>query len=388
MKRVGRYEITELIGQGGMGTVYKAFDPLLARVVAIKVIAAQFHAQPELRDRFFREARAAAQLAHRNIITIYDLGEEEGLPFLAMQFLEGRDLEQRMRSPEGMTLARKLEIALAMAEGLAHAHGSGVIHRDIKPANVFITDDGQVKILDFGLARLITSELTRSNVMVGTVNYMAPEQLRGEKTDHRSDIFSIGVVLYEMFGGKKPFQADSFASTMLKILQETPEPLDSLDPELPAALVSVVDRAMAKAREDRYQVHDRPAARSRDDLRAAARIGSARDQRGGRGAAAGARRQAEVASAHLHREPRRADDGGHARARIVAPDRRRDGAAPAADAGALAAADRRAAGRARAHAAVANVRDRHCRARSGRGRAARVEQPPAAECSLRHRRLR
>ncbi len=236
-----------------MGTVYKAFDPLLTRVVAIKVIAAQFHAQPELRDRFFREARAAAQLAHRNIITIYDLGEEEGLPFLAMQFLEGRDLEQRMRSPEGMTLARKVEIALAMAEGLAHAHASGVIHRDIKPANVFITDDGQVKILDFGLARLITSELTRSNVMVGTVNYMAPEQLRGEKTDHRSDIFSIGVVLYEMFGGKKPFQADSFASTMLKILQETPEPLDSLDPELPAALVSVVDRAMAKAREDRYQ---------------------------------------------------------------------------------------------------------------------------------------
>ena len=253
MKRVGRYEITELIGQGGMGTVYKAFDPLLARVVAIKVISAQFHAQPELRDRFFREARAAAQLAHRNIITIYDLGEEDGLPFLAMQFLEGRDLEQRMRAPEGMTLARKLEIALAMAEGLAHAHGSGVIHRDIKPANVFITDDGQVKILDFGLARLITSELTRSKVMVGTVSYMAPEQLRGEKTDHRSDIFSIGVVLYEMFGGKKPFQADSFASTMLKILQETPEPLDSLDPELPPALVSAVDRAMAKAREDRYQ---------------------------------------------------------------------------------------------------------------------------------------
>ena len=122
MKRVGRYEITELIGQGGMGTVYKAFDPLLARVVAIKVISAQFHAQPELRDRFFREARAAAQLAHRNIITIYDLGEEDGLPFLAMQFFEGRDLERRMRAPEGMTLARKLEIALAMAEGLAHAH--------------------------------------------------------------------------------------------------------------------------------------------------------------------------------------------------------------------------------------------------------------------------
>jgi serine/threonine-protein kinase len=287
VKRVGRYEITELIGQGGMGTVYKAFDPLLARVVAIKVILRQFHTQPELRDRFFREARAAAQLAHRNIITIYDLGEEEGLPYLTMQFLEGRDLEQRMRSPEGMTLARKLEIALAMAEGLAHAHGSGVIHRDIKPANVFITDDGQVKILDFGLARLVTSELTRSNVMVGTVNYMAPEQLRGEKTDHRSDIFSIGVVLYELFGGKKPFQADSFASTMLKILQETPEPLDSLDPELPPALVSVGGSCDGEGARRPLPVHDRPAARSRDDLRAAARIGSPRDHRGQLGAAAG-----------------------------------------------------------------------------------------------------
>ena len=180
-----------------------------------------------------------------------------------MQFLEGRDLDQRMRAPEGMTLARKLEIALAIAEGLAHAHGAGVIHRDIKPANVFITDDGQVKILDFGLARLVTSELTRSNVMVGTVSYMAPEQLRGEKTDHRSDIFSIGVVLYEMFGGKKPFQADSFASTMFKILQETPEPLDSPGSG-PAARARVHRGARdGEAARRPLSVHDRPAAGSR-----------------------------------------------------------------------------------------------------------------------------
>ncbi len=237
-----------------MGTVYKAFDPLLARVVAIKVISTQLHSQPELRDRFFREARSAAQLSHRHIITIHDLGEEGGQPFLTMQFLEGRDLEQRMRAPEGMSLTRKLEIALAVTEGLAHAHGAGVIHRDIKPANVFITDDGGVKILDFGLARLTSSEMTNSNVMVGTVNYMAPEQLRGEKTDQRSDIFSLGVVLYELFAGKKPFQTDSFASTMYKILQEDPEPLDRIVPDLPSALIAVVDRAMAKAREDRYQL--------------------------------------------------------------------------------------------------------------------------------------
>ena len=194
MNCVGRYEITERLGQGGMGTVYKAFDPLLTRVVAVKVISAQLDSQPEQRERFFREARAAAQLSHRNIVTIFDLGEQDGAPFLAMEYLVGRDLEQRMREGDRMSLARKLEIALMVCEGLAHAHSAGVIHRDIKPANIFITDDGQAKILDFGLARLVTSELTRSNMMVGTVNYMSPEQLRGEKSDHRADIFSFGVV--------------------------------------------------------------------------------------------------------------------------------------------------------------------------------------------------
>ncbi len=237
-----------------MGTVYKAYDPLLARVVAVKVISGQFSSQPDLRERFFREARAVARLDHPNIVTVYDLGEEDGVPYLAMQFLEGRDLEHRMRAPEGMSLARKVEVAIAVAAGLAHAHAAGIVHRDVKPANVFITSEGQVKLLDFGLARLVTSELTRSNVMVGTVNYMAPEQLRGDKTDHRVDIFSFGVVLYELFGGRKPFQAESFASIMYKILEETPEPLSQLDPALPPLLVAVVDRAIAKVREDRYQL--------------------------------------------------------------------------------------------------------------------------------------
>ncbi len=236
-----------------MGTVYKAFDPLLTRVVAVKVISAQLDSQPEQRERFFREARAAAQLSHRNIVTIFDLGEQDGAPFLAMEYLVGRDLELRMREGDPMALARKMEIALMVCEGLAHAHAAGVIHRDIKPANIFITDDGQAKILDFGLARLVSSELTRSNMMVGTVNYMSPEQLRGEKSDHRADIFSVGVVVYELLSGKKPFQADSFASTMYKILNETPEALDRIDPSLPPHLTAIVDRAIAKSRDDRYQ---------------------------------------------------------------------------------------------------------------------------------------
>jgi serine/threonine protein kinase len=253
LNRVGRYEVIEKLGQGGMGTVYKAFDPLLTRVVAVKVISGQLDGNPEHRERFFREARAAAQLSHRNIITIYDLGEQDGAPYLAMEYLVGRDLDQRLHDSEGMSLARKLELALSISEGLAHAHTCGLIHRDIKPANIFVTDDGVVKILDFGLARLITSELTRSNVMVGTVNYMAPEQLRGERADHRADIFSFGVLLYELLGGRKPFQGDSAASTMYKILHEVPEALDQLDPTLGPPLTTVVDRAMAKAREDRYQ---------------------------------------------------------------------------------------------------------------------------------------
>jgi serine/threonine protein kinase len=236
-----------------MGTVYKAFDPLLTRVVAVKVISGQLDGNPDHRERFFREARAAAQLSHRNIITIYDLGEQDGAPYLAMEYLEGRDLDQRLHDGEGMSLTRKLELALSVSEGLAHAHACGLIHRDIKPANVFVTDDGGVKILDFGLARLITSELTRSNVMVGTVNYMAPEQLRGERADHRADIFSFGVLLYELLGGRKPFQGDSAAATMYKILHEVPKALDELDPTVGPGLTTLVDRAMAKAREDRYQ---------------------------------------------------------------------------------------------------------------------------------------
>jgi serine/threonine protein kinase len=253
VKSVGRYEIIEKLGQGGMGTVYKAFDPLLTRVVAIKVISGQLDTQPEHRERFFREARAAAQLSHRNIITIHDLGEHEGAPFLAMEYLEGRDLDRRLRDREPMSLAQKLELALSIAEGICHAHACGVVHRDIKPANVFVTNDGLVKILDFGLARLVSSDMTRSGLMVGTVNYMAPEQLRGEKSDHRADIFAFGVLLYELLSGKRPFQGDTAAATMYKILHESPEPLGLVDPLLTPTLTTLVDRAMAKARDDRYQ---------------------------------------------------------------------------------------------------------------------------------------
>lgn len=236
-----------------MGIVYRAQDTLLERVVALKVIASAIGENPELRERFFREARAAGQLSHRNVITIHDLGEHEGQPYLAMEYLTGEDLQRRLARPEPMSLGRKLEIAAEICDGLSYAHRRGVIHRDIKPANVFITDEGVVKILDFGLARMVATEVTASNMMLGTLNYMAPEQVRGERTDSRCDIFSFGVVLYEMLSGRKAFQGDSYATTLYKILQEVPEPLPQIDATLPPELVRIVEKAIAKRRDERYQ---------------------------------------------------------------------------------------------------------------------------------------
>jgi eukaryotic-like serine/threonine-protein kinase len=253
MERIGRYELRDKLGQGGMGVVYRAFDTLLQRIVAVKVISTTIDGNPDLRERFFREARAAGQLSHPNIITIHDLGEENGVPYLAMEYLVGEDLQRRMSGLDRMSIAHKLDLAIEVCEGLQFAHNHAVIHRDIKPANIFITDNGSVKLLDFGLARLVTSELTHSNMMMGTLNYMAPEQVRGERADHRSDIFATGVVLYELLSGRKAFQGDSFAATLYKILQEVPEPLDRIDSSLPWQMIAIVERALAKPRDERYQ---------------------------------------------------------------------------------------------------------------------------------------
>jgi serine/threonine protein kinase len=252
MQNIGRYEIVEKLGQGGMGVVYCARDTLLERIVAVKVISA-IEQNVELRERFFREARAAGKLSHKNIITIHDLGEHEGQPYLAMEYLEGQDLLARMAAPQRISLRRKVEIATEICEGLDYAHMHGVVHRDIKPANIYITGAGTVKILDFGLARLVTSELTRSNMMMGTINYMAPEQIRGERVDHRADIFSTAVVLYELLCGRRAFEAESFAATLYKILEEIPEPLQQIDATLPPELIRIVERGLAKPRDERYQ---------------------------------------------------------------------------------------------------------------------------------------
>src|SRR4051794_16946390 len=250
---IGRYQIIERLGQGGMGVVYRAFDPQIERTVAIKVISTQLVDQPEHRERFFREARAAGRLAHRNIITIFDLGEDNGHPYIAMEYVEGESLDARMRTGEPLTLSQKIEIVGDLCDALAFAHAAGIVHRDMKPANVMLTKSGSVRILDFGLARLVTSELTRSNVVVGTMNYMAPEQVRAEAIDHRADVFSVGVLFYELLSGHKAFEADSFAATMYKVLQDRPVPLGGVNQEVPEAVARIVDRAIEKDRDQRYQ---------------------------------------------------------------------------------------------------------------------------------------
>ncbi len=255
MEKIGKYLILEKLGQGGMGVVYKALDPLIERVVAVKMIVSNLTDEPELRARFFREGRSAGQLSHKNIVTIFDLGEERGTAYLAMEYLEGEDLRSLMRTGS-ITLEEKLRIVREICEGLSHAHENKVIHRDIKPANIFLTKSGQVKILDFGLARTMQSDLTNTGQALGSPNYMSPEQVRGEDLDHRTDIFSVGVLFYELLTLRKAFQGDSFTSTIFKILQNDPEPIENFNSEIPPEICAIVFRALAKKPEDRYSTLD------------------------------------------------------------------------------------------------------------------------------------
>src|SRR6185503_9897264 len=218
MDTIGKYKLVRLIGEGGMGRVYEAIDPIIGRRVAIKTISVNTVIDAETRSRFFREAQAAGQLSHPNLITIHDIGDAEGTPYIVMEFLEGMDLQQRLRR-ERLSYDTKLQVMIDVCEGLVFAHGHDIIHRDIKPANIFVTTNGRVKILDFGLARGALSEVTQTGKILGTPNYMAPEQIRSEEVDHRADIFSTGVVFYELLSGRKAFEGDSMATTIYKVLE-------------------------------------------------------------------------------------------------------------------------------------------------------------------------
>jgi tRNA A-37 threonylcarbamoyl transferase component Bud32 len=252
MKKIGKYEVISELGQGGMGKVYRAHDPLVGRDVAVKLMAEAQLVDEELRQRFYREARSAGKLKHPNIITIYDLGVENGVPYIVMEYLEGTDLKQLLKENKELPLYDRLRIAVQVANGLSYAHHHGIVHRDIKPGNIRVLDGGQVKIMDFGIARESTSDMTKTGSTIGTWHYMSPEQIVGKKVDHRSDIWALGVILFEMLAGRRPFEADSLTTLVYKIAHDPPPSFDAMGVEVPEPLAHIVQRALAKEPGDRY----------------------------------------------------------------------------------------------------------------------------------------
>lgn len=250
---IGRYEIVERVGRGGMGVLYRGRDPILDRAVAIKVMTTDLSDDSDARAHFFKEAKAAARLQHRNIVTIYEFGESEGNPYIAMEFLRGQNLATRLRSDPPLTIDATTDIIVQLCTGLHHAHSSGVIHRDVKPANVWIQPDGAVKLLDFGIARASASTMTQGRDTLGSVAYMAPERFGNGPVDSRADIFAVGVVLYELLAGRRPFEGATPTAIVTKILQEDPPLLSTVAPGVPRALLAVVDRALQKDQDARYQ---------------------------------------------------------------------------------------------------------------------------------------
>jgi predicted Ser/Thr protein kinase len=248
---IGRYRVIELVGQGAMGTVFRCRDERLERDVAVKVMSVAHSAEPDARARFAREARAAARLQHANIITIYELGEQSGTPFIAMEYLDGIDLQRAITAGIRPDPRVTLPIVLQILAGLAHAHEHGIVHRDIKPSNLFLPRGRPAKIMDFGVARL-TSAPTTAGVIVGTPNYMSPEQVKGGTVDGRSDLFSTALILYELVTGERAFTGGSVVAVLYRIANERPDL--SLLPHAPewAALRRVVTRALAQNPQERY----------------------------------------------------------------------------------------------------------------------------------------
>lgn len=252
---ISQYEIVERLGGGAMGVVYKARDRRLQRLVALKYLAPSMGEEPEVKSRFLQEAKAIASLDHPNLCSLFDVAEpEEGQLVIVMPFYEGETLKQKIaRGP--MPLAFALDCAVQIAAGLAHAHAAGVVHRDVKPANVIVTSGDRVKILDFGIAKVASAQgkLTRTGVVLGTLAYMSPEQAGGERVDHRSDLWSLGVVLYEMLTGRQAFTGDSLEALFHAILWRQPQRVTALRPEVPAGLEALVHRLLEKDPADRYQ---------------------------------------------------------------------------------------------------------------------------------------
>jgi serine/threonine protein kinase len=249
---IGKYQILELVGEGAMGVVYRAHDPVLERTVAIKVMNESIARQEDLRKRFLREAQAAGSLQHPNVVCIYDLGDADGHLFIAMEFVQGVDLERMIELGEPLSLQARLDIVIDVLTGLAYAHRRGIVHRDIKPANIRIAEDGRAKIMDFGVAHLASSSMTRTGSFLGTPSYMAPEQITQGQTTPATDIFAVGAVLYQLLAMMKPFDAPTLQNLLFKIITEKPRPISEVTPGLPPALDRIVMKALEKEPSHRY----------------------------------------------------------------------------------------------------------------------------------------
>ena len=252
---IGRYEVVATLGQGAMGTVYKAVDPLIERTVAIKTINLNLSKEEraEFEERFYREAKSAGRLNHSNIVTIYDVGETDDIAYIAMEYLDGESLREMLDSGVVLPVDMIGKIAARIAGALDYAHENHVVHRDIKPANIMITPGRDVKIMDFGIAQIPTGSRTQLGTVLGSPKYMAPEQVAGQATDGRTDIFALGVVLYEMLTGTAPFNGDNLSAIMYKVLNEDPAPPSTVNPRVPPFFDRIVSRALAKRPQDRYQ---------------------------------------------------------------------------------------------------------------------------------------
>jgi serine/threonine protein kinase len=253
LTKLGKYTIKAELGHGAMGVVYLAEDPRIHRLVALKTMSSNVAGDPDLLRRFYREAESAGKLQHPNIVIIYEIDEAEGIPFIAMEFLEGVPLERIILERKELSAFVKLDLILQTCRALHYAHKHGIVHRDIKPANIMVRDDMMVKIVDFGIARIGEASMTKTGLVLGTPMYMSPEQIRGKQVDARADIFSVGVILYELLTYTAPFAGDSVPAVIYRVMNETPPPVSKLVQNCPPALDAIVARAIAKERGDRYQ---------------------------------------------------------------------------------------------------------------------------------------
>jgi serine/threonine-protein kinase len=274
-RRIGPYEVRDTIGRGGMAAVYKAYQASLDRVVAIKVISAHLASEPEFMERFRQEARAVARLSHPNVVIVHDFGEDGGLPYLVMEHVDGVTLADML--DEGIPQGQTVDLLAQVASGLDYAHSRGIVHRDIKPQNVLVTHEGRAVLADFGLARIMESarRLTMSGGVVGTPEYMSPEQASGRPTDHRTDVYALGVILYEMVAGLRPFSAETPLGVLMKHLQEPPPPVHEFRPDLPPSVDAVIQKALAKQPEERFQSASELARAFRDALSGQTEIAAA-----------------------------------------------------------------------------------------------------------------